>query len=308
MKIKIPIVIAASLFQSLNPQLPTCFAQGSLTPTGPPGQTMKSLDQIEPRTPIATNTTPGDGSDLFIISQPGSYYLTANLVGVSGKSGIEIITNNVTLDLRGFTMLGVPGSINGVSIGNGYTNIVVRDGTISGWSEGIYDNYSYSATRIFERLTLSADGDGIVSSGTNDIVRHCLSQNNTYTGIQVGGGSLVTGCVVNGNGTHGIALYGSGSQILGNTCAGNDTQNSSFYGGIYVLGANNRVENNHVSGTGTAGYGIYVYNTGGVINNVIVKNTVAGGGANNFKIAPGNDVGPIGTATNSVSPWANISH
>jgi hypothetical protein len=40
--------VAALLLLS-NPQFSTVFAQGSLTP---PGATMKSLDQVEPRTAI----------------------------------------------------------------------------------------------------------------------------------------------------------------------------------------------------------------------------------------------------------------
>ena len=99
---------------------------------------MKSLAQIEPRTIVNSANTPGDGTSLFIISQPGSYYLTTNLVGVSGKNGINIAANCVTLDLNGFALLGGPGSSSAIYILGAQTNITVRNGTISGWgSSGV---------------------------------------------------------------------------------------------------------------------------------------------------------------------------
>ena len=51
--------------------------------------------------------TPGDATAEFVISQPGSYCLANNIVGESGKSGIRIDADSVTLDLGGFAMLGV---------------------------------------------------------------------------------------------------------------------------------------------------------------------------------------------------------
>src|ERR1022692_511095 len=71
------------------------FAQGSLTPPGAPAATMKTLTQIEPRTPIS--------SVPFTISTPGSYYLTTNVTATTSNS-IFINTNGVTLDLNGFTI------------------------------------------------------------------------------------------------------------------------------------------------------------------------------------------------------------
>src|SRR6185295_16428367 len=83
------------LFSTLNPQLSTALAQGPLTPPGAPAPTMKTLDQVEARTLIS--------SAPFTISQPGSYYLTANLT-VSSGNAITIAASGVTLDLNGFTI------------------------------------------------------------------------------------------------------------------------------------------------------------------------------------------------------------
>src|SRR4051812_45809594 len=72
----------------------SAFSQGSLTPPGAPAPTMKSLDQIEARTPIS--------SVPFTISVPGSYYLTTNLTAALNQNGITVSADNVTLDLNGF--------------------------------------------------------------------------------------------------------------------------------------------------------------------------------------------------------------
>src|SRR5262245_16199985 len=71
-------------------------------PAGPVAPTMKPLSHVEPRTPITTATTPGDSDALFVISTPGSYYLTGNVAGALGKHGIEVTAPNVTIDLSGF--------------------------------------------------------------------------------------------------------------------------------------------------------------------------------------------------------------
>jgi hypothetical protein len=75
--------------------LSNAFPQGSLTPPGAPGPMMKTLAQIEPRTPIS--------SVPFTISQSGSYYLTNN-VTVNTGDAIIITANGVSLDLNGFTI------------------------------------------------------------------------------------------------------------------------------------------------------------------------------------------------------------
>src|ERR1700757_1186452 len=90
------LIAAASLL--LIPAI--SFGQGILTPPGAPAPTMKTLSQIEPRMPIYTIPTN--------ITVSGSYYLTTNLTGIGGSGGIAIYTNDVTIDLEGFTLAGGP--------------------------------------------------------------------------------------------------------------------------------------------------------------------------------------------------------
>lgn len=124
--ISIAAVIALSAFDI---RLSTTFAQGQLMPPGAPAPVMKSLDQIEPRTPIS--------SAPFTIAKSGSYYLTANL-NVSGGSGstngINLNASQVTLDLNGFTISSSAPSATGYAIllGANLKNITIMNGYIQG--------------------------------------------------------------------------------------------------------------------------------------------------------------------------------
>jgi hypothetical protein len=119
----------------------TKMAQGGdlNPPPGPISPTMKPLDQIEPRIVVNSANTPGNATATFRITQPGSYYLTGNITGESGKNGIEIVASGVTLDLMGFDLAGVPGSLDGIRTAvNNLLNISILNGSVRNWGgEGI---------------------------------------------------------------------------------------------------------------------------------------------------------------------------
>ncbi|HMO52415.1 MAG TPA: right-handed parallel beta-helix repeat-containing protein, partial [Kiritimatiellia bacterium] len=78
------------------------FAQGSLDPSGAPIPSMRTLQQIEPSTPV--DAVP------FTISQPGPYHLSRNLHHSTTGSAIVITASDVILDGRGFVITGNPAS------------------------------------------------------------------------------------------------------------------------------------------------------------------------------------------------------
>lgn len=123
-------LIALAAFSSVH-----AFAQGALTPSGPPAPSMKSLAQVEPRTPVNSTTTPGNATSAYVIAQPGSYYLEGN-IAVSTVNAISITASDVTLDLGGFTIsrtTNTPGA--GISVGG--ANCAISNGNIRGFDTGI---------------------------------------------------------------------------------------------------------------------------------------------------------------------------
>lgn len=148
---------------------PALWAQGPLAPpAGPPAPGMKTLDQIEPRIPVGAITTPGNATAVHVISSPGSYYLTGNVQGVAGQDGVLIESSNVTLDLGGYTLAGVPTSANGIGLsrsGAALGRITVRNGMIVNFGgRGIYTVASGAIQGlVVEDLTIECTGEAIRS-------------------------------------------------------------------------------------------------------------------------------------------------
>ncbi len=130
---------------------------------------MKSLDQIEARTPIS--------SVPFTINASGSYYLTKNLAVTSGNA-IVIAVDGVTLDLNGFTISSTEGSPagTGVLLTNTKRNIEIRNGFIKGnvtLSGGTYSGsgFAHGIVYLTEPTPANVRVTGVSVSGclTNGI-------------------------------------------------------------------------------------------------------------------------------------------
>lgn len=176
-------------------------------PAGPIAGTGKTLAQVEPRIPINAENTPGTATALFRITQPGSYYLTGNVTGVTGRRGIEVAANDVTIDLNGFSLIGVPGSSTGVfSVGDS-RRLALRNGVVRNWGSGGVNISAATAPaeHLIEGIMAVSNLDAGIVAGRGSVVRACIARANSQFGIYVRSGSVVCRCATAANGAAGIA-------------------------------------------------------------------------------------------------------
>lgn len=315
MKTRNPQAQIAFALGTLLLTTPPMFAApgGPIDPPGPPGVIYKTLDEVEPRTPISAVP--------YTINRPGSYYVTTNLVASAGQNGITITASDVTLDLRGFALIGVAGSIDGVNVSVSVTNLAVLNGTATGWGQMGFDADTAYNSQLID-LRASRNGTRGLSLGQGGIIRNCVARTNRTDGINanvvctingctsvgngddgiaVGTGSTVTGCSVSGNADDGIEAgdgsivsgnaasgntgdgiqVANGCQVVNNNCDGNGA-GAAIGAGILATGTDNNIEANNLTG---ADRGLDIQGTGNVIANNTVRRNAA-----NYNIVQGNQL------------------
>ncbi len=172
------------------------LAQGSLTPpAGPPAPTMKTLQQVEPRIDVAT--LPGSATAVRTISQSGSYYLSGQINGASGKDAIEITASGVTLDLNGFLVAGVGPNV-AIRVTASYVS--VRNGVIS---------TGLTSTSTFLECESVQFADGGLTSGNHLRVSKCRFDSNSN--IVATDSAIIADCELAGGGR---IQAGAHAQIL----------------------------------------------------------------------------------------------
>jgi hypothetical protein len=165
---------------------------------------------IEPRIPVSASSTPGDERALFRITRAGSYYLTAAVTGVEGKSGIDISAAGITLDLMGFSITGVTGSLDGILTTGEAANVTIRGGAVSGWGRNGL-NLAVASDVVCREVAASANGSNGFRCGARAFIVECSAHSNADIGIQAGDGSSILACAAQDNGRYGMLLGRDGA-------------------------------------------------------------------------------------------------
>ena len=270
---------------------------------------MKTLDQLEARTPIS--------SVPFTISAPGSFYLTRNLTVASGDA-ISITADDVTLDLNGFTISSTasPASGSGVSLPGSppRRNLTIRNGHIRGtttfaagsFTGGGFQNGVNSASfdasvRVADLQVFGVAGIGIGVGGSKSMVEHCNVAVCGVTGIDA---SIVRDSAADTCGTNGVAAKtvidsfgesvlttGSNRGITGGAVGGTVVHST----GVAALGIGvNGAIGIHCEGTATSGGGVNLTGTA-----TFCQGKRDGGTAIGAPVAIGCTVNGTGTVTSA---------
>ena len=287
--------LLAALVVALSGFKVQAVAQGSLTPPAAPAPTMKSLDQIS-STGIALNATntPGDASNHFIISQPGSYYLTGNLA-VTETNAIRVAAPGVTIDLNGFQISSTnatPGD--GINIRPGSDHCTVKNGSITGFALGV-DTTTQSAKNCrFLDLAVSGCTNWGIRAGEGAVLESCRVHDCSGVSAAIGAGvaSTLRDCTASHNTNVNVIQALSGSTLINCTASNNSGGTSGILTGDTCALVNCAVSSNTV----TNGFNI---GNGCALNNCAANGNTGTGGIN---------TGESNVLTNCVARSNNVNN
>jgi hypothetical protein len=157
-----------------------------------------------------------------IVSAPGTYYLTGSLTAGVGQYGIEVQSSDVTINLNGYTLTGVPGALDGVKASGTLENVTVAGGAVRN-----FDGWGVRLSTVTGAKVLSIaainNGNGI-QLGSHNFANSCIAKDNIGDGVSLGPNSRADSCFAKDNGGHGFSMQNQSSaaacQAKGNNADG----------------------------------------------------------------------------------------
>jgi hypothetical protein len=210
-----------------------------------------------------------------IMLASGSYKLGSNLSPPVNTNAINVKSNNVTIDLNGFSIIGSPTTPVLAIFGSSWTGIVVKNGVLSGLCMALGQNALVedivalncamtdgidvgSNSTVVRSEAVSLHDSGITCGGTSG-GNNCLFADDTANGNPINGITCVgNGCnfarnTANGNGA---LVTGNGLDCNGSGCLFNDNvSNSNAGAGIATLDHTSAVTGNVLNGNSTVPFG-----------------------------------------------------
>ena len=279
-------------------------AGGDLNPAaGVVAPTMKTLDQIEARRVL--NDLAGSAVAEHVITEPGQYYLTGNIVAGTGRSATVVDLaadpgdDPVSIDMNGFSILGGVGSLDGVRYTATFTNdrFVLRSGVAGSRISGM-------------------GGDGVHVDGAGSVTVRGISISNVGgDGIDIVGGiagpDRVTVFVVDDlGGTRITGVGGDGVRVenAGRVFLTGMTVSDCGGGGVEIIGngvgAYNELSEVLANGNTTGGIGFRLWGDGTRV--VMRRCTAVGNGGDGIVFnAPGEPVGGINVSLEQIVGGTN---
>ena len=191
----------------------------------------------EGRIPVSRPTT---------IAASGHYILTRNITIPSGMAtGILIQASNVSLDLNGFTIFGTPccgGVETLIQIAPGVSNVVIRNGRLSGGAKGITDTGPPAGEKLrIEQVEIVQGISGIQLhySGQVEILSCHVNADSAGIDVSSDGGRFEDSEIICSSGNW-LTLSGRRAQVR---------ENRIFAGGRGILvsgGGGNTVQDNTI--------------------------------------------------------------
>jgi parallel beta-helix repeat protein len=221
------------------------------------------------------------------IDWPAHVTLAGTITGTSqSTNGITIKADNVTIDLGGHALIGVPGSLNGIATFGVRTNITVRNGIVRNWGgRGI--SVGLSVNCQFAGLRVSGNASDGIAAGEDSTLSDCSAFANGARGIVLDINSTARNCTVARN--VGIGIEATSSTIVG--CVARNNASSGFSIGNATITACTAIQN---GGAGISVFesfivnctasqndsdGIYASSRSSILNNTCTLNGLSGDGA-----------------------------